>query len=529
MALQVHYELFVRRGASPGWSLLEASESRSEIMRSAETTLASGHATAVKVMKETYDEASGDFMSLRIFEEGKRSFKIAKAAESLPPALPCLTPEDLYGVHARHTMVRLFADTLARWKLTITELIHRADMLEKLEATGTLFQHAVQKVAIAQSNGGEQPLPQTIRALTDLADRAIKRVYRENLAKRIMTPQSVAELNAYADAKAGAPEGTLLIGLALAQFLKPAKTWSDKLDLVLAVIATPPEDASAARILLALADAIVGELLGGAAALQELLGPVEDLGGALVAMSDLYLGRVPPSAPHLALARLAGFFAADRLLDARTALARRVLAELKTHKRLASTVEAELAHLRVITSRLVLGPTRLVPHEDIVAAVTIRSRHLVQSGPIADYLEGATTAFAKAERLVQFEVNIVGAENKRRIWDYLKPILTSAAFDQALAEEVSPIACMTRAAALQSALLKSALPENACREGAEIIDTAARRSLDMTRLQKLLADPERGPLAIRQLAQNLKAGAVPKGACEALVAQLIKRLSRAAA
>ena len=226
MSRQVHYELFVRRGASPGWSLQEAGESRAEILKAAETALTSAYITGVKVMKETYDESTGDFMSLRIFEEGKRKFKIAKAAEDAPPALPCLTPQDLYGVHARHTLGRLFADVLARWKLTVTELIHRADMLEKLEATGTLFQHAVQKVAIAQSNGGEQPLPQTIRALTDLADRAIQRVYKEQRARRVVTPETVDDLNAYAEAKAGTADDVFLTGLAFAQYLKPAKSWS---------------------------------------------------------------------------------------------------------------------------------------------------------------------------------------------------------------------------------------------------------------------------------------------------------------
>ncbi len=237
MSKQIHYELFVRRGASPGWSLQEAGESRAEIIAAAQTALASGFVTGVKVMKETYDVATGDFMTLRIFEDGARTFKASKATEDLPPALPCITPEDFYAVHARSTLTRLFADTLARWKVTTTELIHRADLLEKLEATGTLFQHAVQKVAIAQSNGGEQPLAQTIRALTDLADRAIQRVYREDRSGRVVAPKSVEELNAYAEAKAGREGGGFLIGLAFARYLQPAQGWAEKLGRALAVIA----------------------------------------------------------------------------------------------------------------------------------------------------------------------------------------------------------------------------------------------------------------------------------------------------
>ena len=48
-------------------------------------------------------------------------------------------------------MSRLLTDFLSRNRVTITELIHRADMLEKLEATGTVYQHAIQKVAVAQA------------------------------------------------------------------------------------------------------------------------------------------------------------------------------------------------------------------------------------------------------------------------------------------------------------------------------------------------------------------------------------------
>ena len=48
-------------------------------------------------------------------------------------------------------MGRLLIDFLSRNKITITELIHRADLLEKLEATGTVYQHAIQKIAVAQA------------------------------------------------------------------------------------------------------------------------------------------------------------------------------------------------------------------------------------------------------------------------------------------------------------------------------------------------------------------------------------------
>src|ERR1700743_758627 len=76
-------------------------------------------------------------------------------------------------------MARLLSDFLARNKITVTELIHRADMLEKLEATGTVYQHAIQKVAVAQAASTSANVQQIVKSLNELATQAIQRVYRD--------------------------------------------------------------------------------------------------------------------------------------------------------------------------------------------------------------------------------------------------------------------------------------------------------------------------------------------------------------
>ena len=101
------------------------------------------------------------------------------AQEDTPHALPCFKPEDLYSYHARSTIRRLLPDFLARNRITVTELIHRPDMLEKLEATGTLYQHAIQKVAVAQAANTTTPVQQIVKSLNELATQAIQRVYRD--------------------------------------------------------------------------------------------------------------------------------------------------------------------------------------------------------------------------------------------------------------------------------------------------------------------------------------------------------------
>ncbi|MCC6920257.1 MAG: hypothetical protein IT548_13735 [Alphaproteobacteria bacterium] len=527
MSKHIHFELFVRRGAARSWSLHDAIESRQDALDAAKAQMASGFVTAVRVVKEVFDDATNEFRSVVILEDGNlKKIALGREEEDKPAALPCLTPEDLYSVHARLTLSRLFADTLARWKLTVTELIHRPDMLEKLEATGTLFQHAVQKVAIAQTASNGVPVPQIIRAVNDLADRAIQRVYREDRAGRITACASAAELAALADARGGQPDAAFALGLALARYLAPAPNWSGKLDLVLQAIAALPKTEAARAALLTLADAVVGEILSGSAALQELIGPMPDLGSALVVMSDLYLGRPPGGEQSSALARLSSLFGADQLLDARTGLGRRILAELRAHKKLAGTVDAEMRHLRAITHRLVQGPPKLVPHEDIVAAITVRSRRLVQSDTISELLKDAKSPIDKAERLLSLDENVVGAENKRRIWDYLKPILSAAPFEAALLDpRLPPLERLALAARLQTRILRSSLAEASRGEGASAIDAIARHTIDQFRTQLTAADRTRSAVVALTFARALESGGVPKGTCETAIREVLRKLA----
>src|SRR3569833_569703 len=159
--VQIHYEIFRRVGAKGGWTLHEVQTSRDKAIQIAQGLMAEEKATGVKVVKETYNDDTGDYLTLKIFEEGHNQVKIEPNAEDAPHALPCFKPDDLYSYHARATMKRLLGDFLARNKVTITELIHRADLLEKLEATGTVYQHAFQKVAVAQASSTTTPV-QTI-------------------------------------------------------------------------------------------------------------------------------------------------------------------------------------------------------------------------------------------------------------------------------------------------------------------------------------------------------------------------------
>ncbi len=222
MGREIHYEIFKRVGAKGGWTLHDVRSDRETSLNLAKELMAGGQATGVKVVKETYNDDTSDYLTLKIFEDGHNQMKVEPAQEEAPNALPCFKPDDLYSYHARATMGRLLTDYLARNKVTITELIHRADLLEKLEATGTLYQHAIQKVAVAQAANTAVPVQQIIKSLNELTTQAFNRVYRDQRAGKFPDPHphQFAEL---AQKLAGQGDASYLFNGALARHLKEAK------------------------------------------------------------------------------------------------------------------------------------------------------------------------------------------------------------------------------------------------------------------------------------------------------------------
>jgi hypothetical protein len=454
MGNQVHYEVFRRVGARGGWTMHEVASSRDVAIRMAQQLMAEEKATGVKVVKETYNDDTGDYLTLKILEEGHNEVKMEVAQEDAPHALPCFKPDDLYSYHARATMTRLLGDHLARNKITITELIHRADMLEKLEATGTLYQHAIQKIAVAQAASTTTSVQQIIKSLNELTTQAFNRVYRDQRKGLFPDPRS----DQFADLAAklyGQGEAAYIFNGALARHLKEAQGWDEKALMLITIMDSAPKEAGPRKLVLASVDAILAEMLNGSAALHELMGKSENLAGALNKLVALFLGKAPEDAKG-GLAALTQNFAADSLPEARTAVANRIVAEFKSNKRLCpDSIVDELKALRSIANRIVMGVGKYLSHEDLVAAFTLRSRRLVTQEALGHYIIDAA-ADEKIERLLFVEDNIIGTENKRQLSSYIMPILTSAQFDSHFNNPAVPLVSrLQRLAQLQSRMRRS--------------------------------------------------------------------------
>src|SRR4051812_43252755 len=183
-----HFEIFRQQGRGGGGGLVVGSEDRRTAIKLAQAVIQEGRAAAVRAVKETYHPDSGDYASLTIFEDGKVEVKKKhKKTQDVASPSPCFKPDDLYSYHARTTAARILADWLARQKLTVTELLHSASALETLEATGTTYQHAIQKIAVAQATETDYPVTQLVKQLDELCTTAIHRVYKDD--KRKLFPE----------------------------------------------------------------------------------------------------------------------------------------------------------------------------------------------------------------------------------------------------------------------------------------------------------------------------------------------------
>ena len=524
MGREIHYEIFRRVGARGGWTLHEVASSREVALKMAKEMMTSEQATGVKVVKETYNDDTGDYLTLKIFEDGHNQVSLAPAQEEAPNALPCFKPEDLYSYHARSTMHRLLRDFLTRNTLTITELIHRADMLEKFEAAGTAYQHAIQKVAVAQAASTTVRVQQIVKSLNDLTTKAIQRVYRDQRKGLFPDPHpdQFAELATKLWDQGNA---AYVFNGALARHLKEARGWDEKVLMLITIMEqAPAEDDGPRKLILSSVDAILSEILNGAAALHHLMGASENLGQALNKLVSLFLGKPPDGEGRgEGLAALTQHFAADTLPEARTAIAKRIISEFKSSKRLCpENMVDELKTLRAIANRIVMGVGKYLSHEDLITAFTLRSKRLVVQEALGSYITEATPD-EKIERLLFVEDNVIGAENKRQLSSYVMPILTSAQFENKFQNPRVPfMQRLQRLAQLQARVRRSGFIEVTRDAIAQRMDQLAVQMEARNRLfESIEARPTSDVDKAQTLLKLLTGGFLTEGALSARARELI--------
>ncbi|WP_309091817.1 hypothetical protein [Phenylobacterium sp.] len=472
----VHFEVFVRKTPGASWTLEMASENRSAAVRVAEELYNEGRVAAAKVTKETLDEETREFQTVTILKLG--AAEAARKAKSQAEAQPlCVTPEDLYTIHARERIGRLLEGWLDRNNATPFELLHRPDLVEKLEASGTDLQHAVQKLAIPEAHARGMSVHEMMRVFHALVQRSIDRLMRD--AKRGALPDVDKEgFAAAAERVAKEPERAYLLGAGVAASIAPAASWSDKVLRLLDLADAAPKGQGPRVLALSVIEQPLAEILESKPGLGDLLGKGMDLGATLAALTRLTayeavetLIRIEPSVakvmPQLSPAaqRLAKWLSSEDFADVRTALGKRILRELNGPRRLKpGDAEAEIDVLRALAMSLTAAAGKLLPLEDVQHAFSVRSRMLITGDFVEAYLGQGKTSREEVEALIWLTENVIGGANKRQAGRWLKAVVHSLRFEKEMlkaAGEDSASARLAQLAALQRSVGRCGLaPED---------------------------------------------------------------------
>ncbi len=332
-----------------------------------------------------------------------------------------------------------------------------------------MLQHAIQKVAVAQAASTATPVQQIVKSLNELVEAAIQRVYRDSRKGHFPQTKDFNALAAQLNGQAGA---SYLLNGALALHLRDAKGWDEKLVRLLKLV--EQAEGGGRTLLLSSIDTIIAEILSGSAALRDLIGPKENFGQELAGLVELFLGA-DPGEGGAGLAALTKHFAADGLPEARTAIAQRLMVEFKSQKRLCpDSLFEEFQTLRRIARPAGAGHRKYLSHEDLIAAFTLRSRRLVTHETLNEHMAGASGPEEKLANLLFVEENIIGMENKRRLAEFMQPLITAPGFEAYFIRSSVPVVNRLQSlAGLQARVLRSGLQDIQRREIAAHLDKLA--------------------------------------------------------
>lgn len=442
-AQQVHYELFVRRTPGAPWTLDMATENRTHAVDNAQALMKEGKVAAVKVTKETLDEETREFQSVSILSLGMTEApKKKKVVENQEPL--CVSPQDLYTVHARERIGRLLEGWLERKGATPFELLHRPDLVEELEASGTEIQHAIQKIAIPEAQARDMSVHELIRAFSGLVERAIERLAKDHRRKGVMPNLDKEGFANAAERVSREPERVYLLGAGVAASIAPAKNWADKISRLLDLADAAPVTGPPRALALAVIEQPLAEILESKSGLDNVIGKDLDLGAQLGAMTRLAacdavdaLMRIEPSVAKVmpplseASTRLSKWLSADDFESVRAAIVRRVVRELNGPRRLRpGDAEGEIEIMRALAMALTAAAGSLLPLDDIQTAFSARSKMLVTGDFVEAYLGKDKTAREEAEALMWLVENVIGGANKRQAGRYLAAGIAALRFEK---------------------------------------------------------------------------------------------------
>lgn len=361
--------------------------------------------------------------------------------------LLCAEPAELYRVPGRALIATVLETWLTRQTATPFELLHRPDLVDRLERAGSELQHAIQKVAVPAAIAREVTVHEIVRQLQRLTDRAAARLRTDFKAGALasFTVETFAE--ACEDLRRDG-DAEYKLGAGVAAHIAQGESWSGKIDRLLDLADAAPLDEPARGLAFAVLEQPLRETLRSRPAQAELLGGAQDLGGALIGLTALAHGPVMdavsqvqpafaalrPDLPPVT-ARLALCLADGRFIGARQDICDQILHEFGSRRRLREgDGVSEIDCFRMLAVSLTAASGPFMPVEDVRAAVVVRSGLMVEQHLLDALLADADTPAAELLRLVGLLENVAGDANRRRALQILSGALATRRLEDVAAE-----------------------------------------------------------------------------------------------
>lgn len=483
MAGPVHYELYIRKTAPSPWVLQMATEERKVAIETGEDLLRDNRAVAVRVTKETLDTETMEFASSTILNKGAPEPARKKPVADAHKGPRCLAPQDLYEPLARDLIGRVLEDWLKRQGVTPFELLHRPDLAERLEASGLELQHAIQKVAVPESQTVGQPVHELMRHYQKLVDQALERIVSAGRRGGFpdLDDRSVADL---AHRLAGKPDRGFVMGGAVAGALKGLRGGRARLDRLMDLADGAPLDGPPRALVMVPIEQILCELMAARTGLTDVLGSALDQGASLAAVVRMVapaeVAGLIAQDPRLQLqipavtgpaARLGERVQAGEFPLLASSLARMVVRELMSPRRLRpGDAVGEIDIMRTLATALTATAGRLLTMEEVQTAFVERSKGIVTADFVAAYVGGCDTVLCEAQALTRLCENVTGGGNKRSAARWLSACVASLRFETEMRQGASgrsPAQTLGVLAGLQNQVRGAALSE---RDQTAIID-----------------------------------------------------------
>jgi hypothetical protein len=450
MAGQIHYEVFSRKTPQSGWVLQNALNDRDAAIAQARELLTARRAAAIKVTKEVFSDDTGEFRSYTLLTEGLPETK-SKPKVVSPTEPVCTSPQDLYSRHARETIARVLEDWLRRQGATVFELLHSPVLCERLDVSTNDLTHAIQKIAIPESEETGASIHEIMRRWTNLSDKAINRVIGDGRKKVFGEIDLTGDIAAQVARLGQSPERGYAFGGAVARLTIGDRNAGRKL-VPLTRIATAIAGKPELKWALDVIETPLVELFARKGGLAEILGSDITLGQGLAFLThmvsgeaierlstvDSAIGRALP-APPAHLEEFARLIRQGHFRDLRLQAFRNVLSELRGVKRLMpENPVGEIDLLRAMALALTAGSQQQVEREDISDAFIERSKMLVSSAFVEGLTRGAPHCLEEIERILWLCENVVGAANKKQAARWLMSSLTAHRFETDLRDPKRP-------------------------------------------------------------------------------------------